>query len=431
MQIEQLYELFLNHPVITIDSRIVSKGCLFFALKGDHFNGNQFASKAIENGAAFAIIDDNKFANDSRFIIVDDVLQTLQKLANYHRKKLKIPVLAITGTNGKTTTKELISAVLKQKYKLTYTQGNLNNHIGVPLTLLSMKSDTEFAIIEMGANHMYEIKLLCEIAEPDYGLITNIGKAHLEGFGSFENIIKTKVELYDFVDSVGGTLFYNAENPILNEKVKNISTKSVFYGNVDNSNCMASIGSANPFVTLEIKQNNTKYAIQTKLIGNYNLENILAAVCIGTHFGVKQDLIKIAIESYTPTNNRSQFIQSNTNTIFLDAYNSNPTSLKASLLNFLELKVEHRSLILGDMLELGSDAEKEHENIIEIIEKQQFERVILVGGIFSKINAPPTFVRFTNVSQAILWLEKNRINNSNILIKGSRGIQLERIVEYL
>ncbi|OFX83828.1 MAG: UDP-N-acetylmuramoyl-tripeptide--D-alanyl-D-alanine ligase [Bacteroidetes bacterium GWF2_33_16] len=431
MQIEQLYDVFIKHPIISIDSRIISKDCLFFALKGDRFNGNQFAEKAIEIGAAYAIIDEIEYAKNSRFILVKNVLETLQELANYHRKKLKVPILAITGTNGKTTTKELVSSVLKQKYRLIYTQGNLNNHIGVPLTLLSMKDDTEFGVVEMGANHMNEIMQLCKIAEPDFGLITNIGKAHLEGFGSFENIIKTKSELYNYLNNSGGTIFYNAENSILSELVKSANTKIIPYGDNNNSSATGIITASNPFINAKITQGDNTNDISTKLIGNYNLENILAAVCVGTYFGVKNELIGKAIENYIPSNNRSQFIKSKLNNIFLDAYNANPTSIEASLLNFIEMKVENKCLILGDMLELGSEAVKEHERVLEIIKDSNFQKIILVGDVFSKINSPANYFKFINVNQTILWLEKNKIVNSNVLIKGSRGIQLERIVDYL
>lgn len=431
MTIEELYSIFNKYPKISIDSRSISKDCLFFALKGERFNGNQFAKKAIEDGAAYAIIDEKEFAIEPRCILVDDTLKTLQLLANYHRKFLKTPILAITGTNGKTTTKELVSSVLKQKYNLVFTQGNLNNHIGVPLTLLSLKSDTEFGVIEMGANHQGEINALCEIAEPDYGLITNIGKAHLEGFGSFENIIKTKSELYDFLKENKGVIFYNAANPILADCLKEVNTDFVSYGNIKGSNVNGEVEKSNPFVHVEVHEKNNHYTINTNLIGNYNLENILAAVCIGNYFGIDSLKIKNAIENYVPSNNRSQLIRSAKNTIYLDAYNANPTSIAASLSNFIELDVKSKCVILGDMLELGSDAVKEHENVIKMLQKYDFNTVILVGEIYSKLMTPDHFLKFINVSQAILWLEKNKIHNSNVLVKGSRGIQLERIVDYL
>ncbi|MDX9696121.1 MAG: UDP-N-acetylmuramoyl-tripeptide--D-alanyl-D-alanine ligase [Bacteroidales bacterium] len=431
MLIEELYALFIKHPDVSIDSRNIRKNCLFFALKGERFDGNQFAKKAIEDGAAYAIVDDKTFATDTRCILVNDTLKTLQLLANYHRKKLNIPILAITGTNGKTTTKELVASVLKQKYNTVFTQGNLNNHIGVPLTLLSMNANTEFGVVEMGANHQFEIKALCEIAEPTYGLITNIGKAHLEGFGSFENIIKTKCELYDFLTIHGGTIFYNAENNILKKKLETLDVKKIPYGTSKELKVNGNVNNARPFLSVELNQNENKYIVSTNLIGSYNLENIVAAVCVGDYFGVKSDHIKRAIEEYIPSNNRSQLIKSKDNAIYLDAYNANPTSIRASLQNFIELDIENKCLILGDMLELGSEAEKEHINILRFIEESEFQKVILVGEIFSKLITPENYIKFSNVSQVKLWLEKNKIHNSNVLVKGSRGIKLEQIVNYL
>jgi len=431
MKIEDLYNIYRKNPKISIDSRIISKDCLFFALKGDRFNGNQFALKALEDGAAYAVIDEKEYATDPRCLLVDDTLKTLQLLANYHRKFLNFPILAITGTNGKTTTKELISAVLKQKYNTVYTQGNLNNHIGVPLTLLTMNAETEFGVVEMGANHQFEIKSLCEIAEPDYGLITNVGKAHLEGFGTFENIIKTKTELYDFLNKNNGVIFYNASNPFLTDRVKMVNSKLVSYGNIKGSKVNGAVKTSNPFVCVDVYEKDFKYTIDTNLIGNYNLENILAAVCIGDFFGIENSKIKNAIENYQPSNNRSQLIRSDKNTIYMDAYNANPTSIAASLSNFIELKVKSKCIILGDMLELGSDAVKEHEIVIKMLQRNDFKTVILVGEIYSKLKTPENYCKFKNVDQAISWLEKNRIVDSNILIKGSRGIKLEKIVEYL
>ncbi|MGE0090513.1 MAG: UDP-N-acetylmuramoyl-tripeptide--D-alanyl-D-alanine ligase [Bacteroidales bacterium] len=431
MIIEDLYTIYKKYPVISIDSRNIRKDCLFFALKGDRFDGNQFAKKAIEDGAAYAIIDDKTHATDTRCILVDDTLKTLQKLANYHRKKLNIPILAITGTNGKTTTKELVASVLKQKYKTVFTQGNLNNHIGVPLTLLSMNVNTEFGVVEMGANHQFEIKALCEIAEPNYGLITNIGKAHLEGFGSFENIIKTKTELYDYINRNSGILFYNGENPILANSIKSFTSKSVYFGNIEGSAIKGSVTNTNPFIQLEIIENNRVYNISTNIIGDYNRENILASICIGNYFGIESDKIKQAIESYVPSNNRSQLIQSLKNTIFMDAYNANPTSVAASLVNFIALQAENKCIILGDMLELGSESVKEHENVLTMLQNDSFAKVILVGKIFSGLNIPKEYTKFENTEQLISWLRNNQIMNFTILIKGSRGIQLERIVEYL
>lgn len=431
MQIDQLYKIYIEHSAVITDSRQVTNGCLFFALKGNQYNGNQYAEKAIENGAAYAIIDEAEYAKDSRFILVDNTLETLQKLANHHRKELKIPILAITGTNGKTTTKELVSHVLMNKFNLVYTKGNLNNHIGVPLTLLSMTTETQFGVVEMGANHPFEIKKLCEIAEPDFGLITNIGKAHLEGFASFENIIKTKAELYDFLNETNGTIFYNSKNPILSEKVKKLKLSLIPYGDGLNSYTKGNILHSDPFLSLTVTRGDNEFVINTQLVGVYNFENVLASVCVGNYFGIEPYMIKNSIENYTPSNNRSQFIKSQTNTIFLDAYNANPTSIEASLLNFMSLNSENKCIILGDMLELGKDSESEHENVIRLIEEGNFSKIILVGETFFRIHTPKNYLKFPAVNLAINWISENKITNSTILIKGSRGIQLERIVEFL
>ncbi|OFX27469.1 MAG: hypothetical protein A2041_07750 [Bacteroidetes bacterium GWA2_31_9b] len=431
MKIEEIYKLFLKYPVISTDSRKPEKNSLFFALKGESFDGNMFTKNALENGCAYAIVDNPIFALNSNCILVNDTLETLTELAKYHRKKLRIPILAITGTNGKTTTKELISHVLLNKFNLVYTKGNLNNHIGVPLTLLSMNSETQFGVIEMGANHPMEIKHLCEIAEPDFGIITNIGKAHLEGFGSFENIIKTKKELYDFLENSNGTIFYNTENKILSQINSDVNISKIAFGNGINSDVCGSIISSNPFLFVKIQIASSELNINSKLIGNYNFENILAAVSIGYYFDVDPLKIKEAIENYTPSNNRSQLIKSNLNTIYLDAYNANPSSIEASLINFIQLNVENKCVILGDMLELGNDAVEEHKKVIDLINKAEFSKVILVGNIYANLNETENFIRFKDVNNLKIWLENNRIVDSHILVKGSRGIQLERIVEYL
>lgn len=431
MDIKYLHEIFLKHPDISTDSRNIKNNGLFFALKGDKFNGNQFADKAIENGAAYAIIDEGEFAIDDRYILVENVLITLQKLANYHRKYLNIPIVAITGSNGKTTSKELISSVLQKKFNMVFTKGNLNNHIGVPLTLLSMTEKTEFGVVEMGANHQLEIKTLCEIAEPNFGIITNIGRAHLEGFGSFENIIKTKCELYDFLNSNNGVVFYNSDNAILKNRADALHIKTIKYGSSNDSFVDGRIIGQAPFIKVEIDINKSKSAIDTNLIGDYNLENILAAFCIGIYFQIDKEKIISAIQSYIPSNNRSQFLKTKTNNIYLDAYNANPSSIKASILNFIRLEIDNKCLILGDMLELGSESEMEHMNVLNLIHDRNFKKIVLVGQIFSKVSKSEQYNSFENVDQAIEWLNNNKISHSNVLIKGSRGIQLERVVEYL
>lgn len=430
MQLDKIYRIFLENRNITTDSRIAKKNALFFALKGDQFDGNQFAKKAIANGCAYAIIDNPEYKNDERFILVDNVLETLQKLGNHHRKQLNIPILAITGTNGKTTTKELIAAVLSRKFNLCYTQGNLNNHIGVPLTLLAMDEKTDFGVVEMGANHLFEIKKLCEIAEPNFGIITNIGKAHLEGFGSLENIRKTKKELYDYLAEHSGKVFYNSSNKTLSEIVKELQIDSIsFSGN--KSEVMGEVMLSEPFLSVCVHIGDIRLDIHTRLIGSYNLENILAAVAVGKYFNVPDNLIKEALEAYIPKNNRSQFIKSHSNNIYLDAYNANPTSVELSVKNFVSLNKPNSCIILGDMLELGKESVEEHMNILRLIDSYTFDKIILVGSVYSSFKVNKNILQFKNVNSLKEWLTKNEIKDANILIKGSRGIQLETVVEYL
>ena len=397
MKLEELYQLYIKYRNITTDSRIVKNNALFFALKGDSFDGNVYAERALKNGCSYAIIDNPEYKKDENYIVVNNVLGTLQKLGNLHRKKLDIPILAITGTNGKTTTKELVSSVLSKKFKLTYTQGNLNNHIGVPLTLLSMDETTEFGVVEMGANHMFEIKKLCEIAEPDYGIITNIGKAHLEGFGSFENIIKTKKELYDYVSSKSGKVFYNSDDNILSGLVEQLELDSISYGNGTRVN--GKLNSSDQFLSVKVGIGDLSLDIYTKLVGSYNLENVLAAVCVGNYFNIPAKDIKEAIENYIPKNNRSQFIKTDKNNLYLDAYNANPTSVELSLKNFVSLNKPNSSIILGDMLELGENAISEHKAILQLIRNYAFDRVILVGNVYNSMDIQDEILQFENVNE--------------------------------
>ncbi|MGM0408044.1 MAG: UDP-N-acetylmuramoyl-tripeptide--D-alanyl-D-alanine ligase [Bacteroidota bacterium] len=431
MDIEKLYKKFLEHPQITTDSRIVTNNGLFFALKGENFDGNKFAQKAIDNGCAFAIIDNPKYASGPKFIVVENVLKTLQKLAVYHRKEMNIPVIGITGSNGKTTTKELLALVLKKKYKVSYTQGNLNNHIGVPLTLLSFNHETELGIVEMGANHPGEIKALSELAKPDYGLITNIGRAHLEGFGTFDNIIKTKSELFNYIAKNNGKVFYNANDELLKELVFDAKLNAISYGNKENSSVYGYVEKPDLNLKLKVFIANNGYKINTNLIGDYNLSNILAAAAIGHYFSISDPLIIDAIEKYNPTNNRSQLLKTPFNQLFLDAYNANPTSVKAAINNFERLTLPNKCLVLGDMFELGDLAVQDHYEIIRYIDKRDYNKIILVGDIFSGLEVNAEILQFKNVDLLQKWLNKNPIKESNILIKGSRGNQLERIVEYL
>ncbi|HBF88456.1 MAG TPA: UDP-N-acetylmuramoyl-tripeptide--D-alanyl-D-alanine ligase [Bacteroidales bacterium] len=430
MTIQEIHDKFLICDGICTDTRNIVKNALFFALKGEAFDGNKYAQYALENGCRYAIIDNADYKTDENYILVQNVLETLQNLASYHRKYLHLPIIAITGTNGKTTTKELVNAVLSKKYNALATKGNLNNHIGVPLTLLSMTSKTEIGIVEMGANHNGEIKTLCEIANPDYGLITNIGKAHIEGFGSFEGVIKTKKELYDNISANNKTTFIRYDNDILKEIApqKNI----VKYGNNPDYDVSCTKFSAEPFLEVEWKTANIPTQLsKTNLIGIYNYENVLAAITIGLHFNVSINDINQALESYTPSNNRSQIKKTKNNTLILDAYNANPTSMKASLDNLFQISHGNKTVIIGDMLELGNVSEQEHQQIIKQLEKYDFNKVILVGPIFQKVNTVEKFINFSSTSVLIEWIQKNPIKNALILIKASRGIKLEGIAEYL
>jgi UDP-N-acetylmuramoyl-tripeptide--D-alanyl-D-alanine ligase len=429
MTVEQTYKLYKAHPKVITDSRKIEKGCLFFALKGEKFNGNQFAAEALKKGAAYAFIDENEFNSSGNTILVENVLQTLQELALYHRKQLGIPILGITGSNGKTTTKELISAVLSEKYQVTFTQGNLNNHIGVPLTLLSMNKNTEIGVVEMGANHPFEIGALCAIADPDFGIITNIGRAHLEGFGSFETIKKTKTELYCHVKRKGGTIFYNSDNSILQELVGDY-TQTVSFGKSD-ANFTGEPVSSPPYVHVKVNFPSGALYLNSKLTGGYNFENIMAAACIGNYFKVDPLKIKASVRNYQPQNNRSQLIKKNELQIIMDAYNANPTSMQASIESFVTTFSSPRFLILGDMLELGEQSLKEHFSILEQTKKHPFEAVFLVGPVFKNAAQNFSYFTFSDVSALCNHLAQKPIKSGSVLIKGSRGIQLEKVVDML
>ena len=423
MDLQDIYQIYRQFPVVTTDSRICPKDSIFFALKGGNFNGNCFAQAALYKGCAYAVVDEAEFVTDERIILVENVLETLQKLAKLHRRTLGTKIIGITGTNGKTTTKELIASVLSQKFHTHYTQGNLNNHIGVPLTLLQMTEQHEIAVVEMGANHRYEIAGLCAIAEPDFGIITNVGKAHLEGFGSFENIIKTKGELYDFIRENGGKIFINADNPYLTEIAEGLS--QVEYSLKKATFVSGKITDNSPF--LKIKINNID--IQTNLIGAYNAENVLAAACIGNYFGIPQEKIKLALENYKPANNRSQYFETQRNKLIIDAYNANPTSMEAAIRNFEKMQVERKIVVLGDMYELGEDSQKEHQKIVHLLEQCHFEDHFLIGENFSKTHS--RFHTFLNMSDFIQYLKENEFRDFHILIKGSRGMEMEKTIELL
>ncbi|MFT5762073.1 MAG: UDP-N-acetylmuramoyl-tripeptide--D-alanyl-D-alanine ligase [Polaribacter sp.] len=418
MNIEALYNIYSQHYLVDTDSRRIRKNTIYFALKGDNFNGNVFAEEAITKGALFSIVDEKEYVTSSRIIFVDDVLSTLQKLAAHHRKILNIPIIGLTGSNGKTTTKELINAVLETKFKTTATVGNLNNHIGVPLTLLSMTPKTEIGIVEMGANHPKEISFLCSIATPNFGYITNFGKAHLEGFGSIEGVIEAKSELYDYLKINHKTAFVNTNDAIQIKKTTGIHTISL-------SNSIKFID-ANPFVTIEF-ENQT---IQTSLIGSFNFSNISAAITIGQHFKISTENIKKALENYKPTNNRSQIIKTkNNNTIILDAYNANPTSMKAALESFSTNKSEEKIVILGDMFELGKESNKEHQFISDYCKKLHLKNTLLVGELFYQTTTD--FAKFKTFELLQKYLKNNLFKNQYILIKGSRGMALERLLDII
>lgn len=423
MSILELYEIFKQNPIITTDSRNCPENSLFFALKGEKFNGNHYAKDTIENGCSYAFVDEKEFADGKKIIYVENVLETLQKLANHHRKVLNTPIIGITGTNGKTTTKELIAAVLKKKYKTLYTQGNLNNHIGVPLTLLRLEEGHEIAIVEMGANHPGEIKTLVDIVEPNYGIITNVGKAHIEGFGSFEGVIKTKCELYDFLEKNEGAAFVNKGNDLLFAKATKIE-KVIEYGN--GSEFSATIENNNPFLVLKWDDS----TINTNLIGNYNAENIMASVAIGHSFKVdKKDIID-AIEGYIPQNNRSQFKETAHNKLIIDAYNANPTSMNAAIDNFNLIEETGKIVILGDMKELGAISEIEHQKIIDKLENCNIEKVIVVGCEFKKTKSNHA-IKLENVNELIAYLDNEIIKNKLILIKGSNSMKLIECINHL
>ncbi|WP_417364204.1 UDP-N-acetylmuramoyl-tripeptide--D-alanyl-D-alanine ligase [Galbibacter sp.] len=427
MDTAALHEIFLNSTGVTTDTRKIAKNYLFFALHGEHFNGNEFAQQALDSGASYAVIDDPKFHSGDRTIVVNNSLQTLQELAKFHRQYLNLPLLALTGSNGKTTTKELLNAVLSKKFKTVATVGNLNNHIGVPLTLLAMDKKTEFGVVEMGANHPKEIEFLCNIALPDYGYITNFGKAHLEGFGSIEGVIQAKSELYQHLMQRDKTIFYNVEDPVQKKK---LMTHTKVYGFASQKSNLVSdvkidLTQSQPFVSVNF--NNIE--IPTKLIGAYNYTNIAAAACVGSYFKIKTIDIKDAISNYTPSNNRSQIIEKGKMKIILDAYNANPSSVQAALNNFAQQSQENKTLILGDMLELGTEAAAEHQDIVDQITEYGFENVYLIGQNF--YNTDGDYLKFKNFEEfKIVFTNTRKGKHPELyLIKGSRGMALERTLE--
>ncbi|MEK7254504.1 MAG: UDP-N-acetylmuramoyl-tripeptide--D-alanyl-D-alanine ligase [Bacteroidota bacterium] len=435
MSIESLYQIYLRHPKVTTDSRQVEPGCLFFALKGEHFNGNEFAAQAIEQGAAFAIIDEPQLIpHPSSLIPVDDVLSTLQKLATHHRRHFDIPLIAITGTNGKTTTKELLSAVLASHYPAHFTKGNLNNHIGVPLTLLAMPAETEVAIIEMGANKPGDIDELCRIAEPTHGLITNVGKAHLEGFGDFEGVKQTKAELYRYLAAHKGLIFINLDEPHL-EKLAEKNRLKVYYHQSQNPDrehhpYEVKFIAGQPFVVAGfLSETDDLVEVKTHLIGAYNFNNVMSAIALGRYFKVPAQKIKAAIEGYVPANNRSQILKIGSNTFVLDAYNANPTSMKHALTFFAEMDASRKIAILGAMKELGSFSDVEHEQMAEFALSCPLRQVILVGNEFREAAENAGIQWFETTAQLKDWFGRQSFSDTHFLVKGSRSIGLEKLLD--
>lgn len=429
MNIQELHKIFLSYPIISTDTRKIEQNSIFFALKGANFDANKFVVEALNKGAAYAVADDKELAelNDNRIIIVDNVLLTLQALARYHRDTMNIPVLAITGTNGKTTTKELITAALSPAHNVLSTIGNLNNSIGVPLTVLRLKVEHTIAVIEMGASHPGDIEELVNVANPTYGIITNVGRAHLQGFGSYEGVIATKCELYDYIKANHGKLFVRNEDDVLMQRSEEI--ERVLYGVSSTLNISGKITSVSPFLNAHIECNGEVYSIETNLIGKYNLDNVVAASTIASYFGVPMSDVAAAISSYVPSNSRSQFIKGERNNIILDAYNANPSSMKVAIENFSEVEAEEKMVILGDMLELGAESESEHRGVVNLLLELNFKSVILVGGEFAKISSP--YMSFATTSLLMEYLKENSITSRTILVKGSRGIALEQTIAYL
>lgn len=428
MEIEELYSRFQVCGTVTTDSRHCPQGSMFIALKGETFNGNAFAAQALAQGCRYAVVDEPEYARGESYILVDDCLQVLQQLANYHRRQLKTPIIGITGTNGKTTTKELVSSVLSKKYKVLFTQGNLNNHIGVPLTLLRLNKEHEMAVVEMGANHPGEIKALVQIAEPDYGLITNVGKAHLLGFGSFEGVIKTKGELYDFLREKGNaTIFIQNENSYLNAIAHGLHC--VRYGQASGLFVSGKLLSCSPFLAFEWMSEGNTYPVQTHLIGAYNLDNALASVAVGKYFDVAPEDICEALSTYMPQNNRSQLVDTGRNKLIVDAYNANPTSMMAALENFRQVQAPHKMVILGDMKELGEASLEEHRKIVGFLDGCRFDHVMLAGPEFKAVAS--AYEHFDNVDAVKEALEKSKPVGFTILIKGSNSMKLSQLPAYL
>lgn len=464
MNIEELYEIYLRMRDVTTDSRKVKEGSIFFALRGDKFDGNTFVPQALSQGASVCVVDNADYNIDSRCMLVSNVLETLQELARYHRSHLDIPVIGITGTNGKTTTKELVNAVLSKRYRTWATQGNFNNHIGVPLTLLSIPSDAEMAIVEMGANHPGEIDFLCKIANPEFGLITNVGKAHLEGFGSFKGVIRTKTELYKHLAAMEGVIFVNCDNDILMERAEKMaqlpSSPSVLpgvvpsipgavpseygenfvprgvnlpmasvvtYGSSEQAECKGSFVSSDPYMKFYFEDDDNVYTVQSQLIGGYNFDNAMAAVCVGRYFNVELFDIKTAIEEYVPSNNRSQYKKGKNNDMILDCYNANPSSMRLAVENFAKMKAERKVVILGEMKELGAGSRSEHRELYDLVRSCGFEAIVLVGEEFRFTDGDNGTKWFATSDDVVMYLREHPFEGCTILIKGSNSNKMWQI----
>ncbi len=432
--IEQLYKAYLASRTVTTDSRLITPGCIFFAFKGENFDGNAFVPQALEQGAALCVTSDSRHSANPRCIVVPDVLQTLQQLAAHHRRQLAIPFIGITGTNGKTTTKELVHAVLSRRYRTHATAGNFNNHLGVPLTLLAIPADTEIAIIEMGASHPGEIEALCRIADPDFGLITNVGRAHLEGFGSFEGVIQTKTELYRHLAAKHGTAFVNADNDILTAQAAQCGLTTVTYGQSDQAAIKGHLVGSEPYMKFYVEEGDNVYSIQSHLLGNYNFDNAMAATAVGRHFRVDLWDIKEAIEQYEPSNRRSQFKDTGRNALFLDCYNANPSSMKVALDNLEALAMPAKTAILGGMKELGAQSQAEHQAIADRLCTHPDIEAILVGPEFAFVHDNPFYSRllwFPDVEAAKAYLQAHPLTHRTILLKGSNSTRMWLLEEVL
>lgn len=422
--INELYDIYLQHPQVQTDTRKLQPGDLFFALKGANFNGNQFALQALDAGAAYAVVDEVSVEENERLLQVPDVLTALQQLAKHHREQFDIPFIAITGSNGKTTTKELIHAVLSSHFITYTTRGNLNNHIGIPLTLLQVKKDAQMAVVEMGANHLQEIAGYCKYTLPTHGIITNCGKAHLEGFGSAEGVRKGKGELYDFIRVNGGSIFAFDDYDYLHSMSAGI--ENIYWYGTENGNIVGQAGKHDAFLSVQFTKGVSFTELQTQLVGAYNLPNVLCAVAVGKYFGVPEEKIQHAIESYAPSNSRSQLVMLGSNTVILDAYNANPSSMKAAVENFAAMPGNNKVLLLGGMAELGSDSVQEHQQLIRLIDQYPFRSVVLVGKYFNDI--AHTYIHLPDAAAAREWLQAQQLAHATILVKGSRAMQMEKVI---